>query len=74
MNINIVILLTILLINSAVAESETTISKTVANEFQKKYNTNDYKGIFAMFSKEMKDFMPQDKTLVFFKWITHRGW
>ena len=61
----ILFILTILLANTAVAQQETTISKTVANEFQKKYNANDYEGIFTMFAKEMKDFMPHDKTLDF---------
>lgn len=61
----ILFILTILLANTAVAQQETTISKTVANEFQKKYNANDYEGIFTMFAKEMKTFMPHDKTLDF---------
>lgn len=42
----ILFILTILLANTAVAQQETTISKTVANEFQKKYNANDYEGIY----------------------------
>jgi len=65
MKIYIVFILTILLVNVAVAQNETTISKTVANEFQKKYNANDYEGIFTMFAKEMKSFMPHDETLAF---------
>jgi len=50
---------------TAVGQQETTISKTVANEFQRKYNANDYESIFTMFSKEMKNFMPHDKALAF---------
>lgn len=65
MKIYIIFILTILLVNTAVAQNETTISKTVANEFQKKYNANDYEGIFTMFAKEMKSFMPHDETLAF---------
>jgi murein DD-endopeptidase MepM/ murein hydrolase activator NlpD len=65
MKIYILSTLTILLVNIAVAQQETTISKTVATEFQKKYNTNDYEGVFIMFTKEMKNFMPHDKTLAF---------
>lgn len=65
MKIYILSTLTILLVNIAVAQQETTISKTVAAEFQKKYNTNDYEGVFIMFTKEMKNFMPHDKTLAF---------
>jgi hypothetical protein len=65
MKIYILSTLTILLLNIAVAQQETTISKTVATEFQKKYNTNDYEGVFIMFTKEMKNFMPHDKTLAF---------
>jgi murein DD-endopeptidase MepM/ murein hydrolase activator NlpD len=61
----ILFILTILLVNIAVAQNETTISKTVANEFQEKYNAKDYEGVFTMFAKEMKDFMPHDKALAF---------
>ena len=61
----IVFILTIVLANTAIAQQETSTSKKVANEFQKKYNTNDYEGIFNMFAKEMKNFMPHDKTLAF---------
>lgn len=65
MKIYILFILTILLVNIAVAQNETTISKTVANEFQEKYNAKDYEGVFTMFAKEMKDFMPHDKALAF---------
>jgi hypothetical protein len=62
---HIIFILTILLTNTVVGQQETTISKTVANQFHKKYNANDYEGIFSMFSKEMKNFMPHNKTLTF---------
>jgi murein DD-endopeptidase MepM/ murein hydrolase activator NlpD len=65
MKIYILFILTFLLVNIAVAQNETTISKTVANEFQEKYNAKDYEGVFTMFAKEMKDFMPHDKALAF---------
>lgn len=66
MRIYILYILTIVFANTAIAQQESSISKTVANQFQKKYNANDYEGIFTMFAKEMKDFMPHDKTLDFF--------
>lgn len=65
MKIYILFILTFLLVNIAVAQNETTISKTVAIEFQEKYNAKDYEGVFTMFAKEMKDFMPHDKALAF---------
>ena len=65
MKTHIIFILIILLTSTAVGQQETTISKTVANEFQKKYNSNDYEAIFTMFSKEMKSFMPHDKTITF---------
>ena len=58
-------ILTIVLATTARAQQESIISKKVTNEFQKKYNANDYEGIFNMFAKEMKDFLPHDKTLTF---------
>lgn len=50
---------------NAIFAQESTVSKSVANEFQKKYNAHDYDGVFLMFSTEMKKFMPKDKTLAF---------
>lgn len=57
--------LTLCMVSSAIAQQETTISKTIANEFHQKYNTNDYEGVYKLFSKEMKSFMPHDKTITF---------
>lgn len=61
----IFILITLLVANNTFAQEQSEISKTIANKFQQKYNTNDYEGIFAMFASEMKNFMPHDKTLAF---------
>jgi hypothetical protein len=58
-------ILTIIIVGTAVAQQESSISKTVANQFHEKYNANDYEGIFIMFSKEMKSFMPHDKAIAF---------
>ncbi len=66
MKIYIISILTILLVNTAVAQQESSISITVANQFHEKYNANDYEGIFIMFSKEMKSFMPHDKAIALF--------
>jgi len=60
-------ILTLFIANIAVGQQETTISKTISNEFHQKYNANDFEGIFTLFSKEMKSFMPHDKTLAFLK-------
>jgi murein DD-endopeptidase MepM/ murein hydrolase activator NlpD len=65
MKIYIISILTILLVNTALAQQESSISETVANQFHEKYNANDYEGIFIMFSKEMKSFMPHDKAIAF---------
>ncbi len=64
---HILFILTIVLANTAVAQQESSISKTVANEFQKNYNVNNYEAIFLMFSSEMKNFMPHEKTLAFLR-------
>lgn len=61
------ILIVTLLANNTFAQEESKITKSVANEFQQKYNSNDYDGIFSMFAKEMKNFMPHEKTLTFLR-------
>lgn len=61
------ILLTLLLVNNTFSQQESDQSKFIASEFQKKYNTNDYEGIYLMFAKEMKNFMPHEKTLTFLR-------
>ena len=58
-------IVTIVLAGTVTAQQESSISKKVTNEFHKKYNASDYEGIFNMFAKEMKEFMPHDKTLTF---------
>ncbi len=59
------ILIAFLFINNTFAQKESEISKTVSNNFQQKYNANDYEGIYAMFANEMKNVMPHEKTLAF---------
>ncbi len=63
----IFILIAFLLVNNIFAQKESEKSKTVATNFQQKYNANDYEGIYLMFSNEMKNFMPQEKTLAFLR-------
>ncbi|WP_338358694.1 peptidoglycan DD-metalloendopeptidase family protein [Yeosuana marina] len=63
----IFILSAFLFINNAFAQNESELTKTVANNFQQKYNANDYQGIYEMFSNEMKNFMPHEKTLAFLR-------
>ncbi|WP_166964167.1 peptidoglycan DD-metalloendopeptidase family protein [Yeosuana marina] len=63
----IFILSAFLFINNAFAQNESEVTKTVANNFQQKYNANDYQGIYEMFSNEMKNFMPLEKTLAFLR-------
>lgn len=62
---HILFILTLFISTIVVAQQESSTSKTIANQFQKKYNANDYEGIFALFSKEMKSFMPHDKAIAF---------
>ncbi len=63
----IFILIAFLFINNTFAQKESEISKTVSNNFQQKYNANDYEGIFNMFANEMKNVMPHEKTLAFLR-------
>ena len=64
---NIIIIVLALVTNLSFAQNENTLSKTIADEFQKNYNANNYEAIFSMFSSEMKNFMPNEKTLAFLR-------
>lgn len=63
----IIIVVLVLVTNLSFAQNENTLSKTIADEFQKNYNANNYEAIFSMFSSEMKNFMPNEKTLAFLR-------
>lgn len=62
---NLLLIISLFIATTTIAQKESNTSKKVANEFEKKYVNNDYEGIFDMFAKEMKDLMPHDKTIAF---------
>jgi murein DD-endopeptidase MepM/ murein hydrolase activator NlpD len=49
-------------ISNVFSQSETTVYKTVADKFESNYNKSQYDSIFNMFSTEMQDALPIDKT------------
>lgn len=51
--------------NFVYSQTEKFESKTIANNFEKNYNKNDYEAIFLMFSSEMQKALPVDKTIEF---------
>ena len=48
-----------------IGQDENSSNKIVVESFIEFYNDEDYKSIFSMFSKEMKDALPMDKTSEF---------
>lgn len=61
----ILIIILILMANLTFAQTETTISKTVADEFEKNYNADNFEVIFSMFSSDMKTAVPLNKLTEF---------
>ncbi|MCF6241572.1 MAG: peptidoglycan DD-metalloendopeptidase family protein [Bacteroidales bacterium] len=51
--------------NFVYSQTEKSESKTIAKTFEDNYNKNDYKAIFLMFSSEMQQALPVDKTIEF---------
>ncbi|MEE9406573.1 MAG: peptidoglycan DD-metalloendopeptidase family protein [Polaribacter sp.] len=51
--------------NFAYSQTEKTESKTIAKNFEDNYNKNYYEAIFIMFSSEMQQALPIDKTIEF---------
>lgn len=58
-------LVLIFIISFAFAQGEKESYKPIAVQFEKKYNTEDYDAIFAMFSPEMQNALPLEKTKAF---------
>jgi len=58
------ILLTVA-INSLSAQTDTLANKIVTDKFVENYNKDSYKEIFLMFSTEMQQALPIDKTIVY---------
>lgn len=54
------------IMNILSAQTEKPIYKIIADKFQRNYNQENYNAIFNMFSQEMKDALPPDKTKEFF--------
>jgi len=63
-----IILLALLLftINWASAQTEKSGDKKVSEIFEQKFNSDDFNGIFDMFSAEMKNTLPQKEAINFF--------
>lgn len=49
------------------AQTETDMYKSVADKFEYFYNNDKHDSVFALFSKEMKEFLPLNKTTDFLK-------
>lgn len=64
---NYILSLAVLLITSYVkGQVESPIYKTVNQKFEKEYNLNRYDSIYTMFSAEMQNALPLNKTIEFF--------
>ena len=64
----VLFLVTILTMNSFVfCQEETSISKKTALEFETNYNSEKYQEIFSMFSENMKEALPKEQAIGFFK-------
>lgn len=64
---NIFFVLTLILVTSNVfGQAEKIVYKTVADKLENEYNQNNYDSIYAMFSIEMQNALPINKTIEFF--------
>jgi murein DD-endopeptidase MepM/ murein hydrolase activator NlpD len=54
------------IISPSFGQTEKAINKTVADNFEKNYNSGDYEAIFSSFSSEMQNALPLEKTKDFF--------
>lgn len=61
----ILIIAITLTVNISFGQTKKSANKTVTENFVKNYNNDDYKAIFSMFSVEMKNALPLDKTTEF---------
>ena len=59
------ILLLLLIPLVSFGQDEKSTNKIITDSFVENYNSEDYKAIFSMFSDEMKDALPIDKTSEF---------
>lgn len=46
----------------SIAQIEEANDKTISGNFEKKFNSNDFNGIFGLFSNEMKAALPKTET------------
>lgn len=67
------ILTLILLTNFAFGQTEKSNYKTVADGFEKNYNTDNFDAIFANFSVEMQKALPIEQTKVFFTGLKQKA-
>ena len=59
------ILTVIIIAGNAFGQAESTAYKTTADKFETWYNTARYDSIFALFSSEMQNYLPLEKTTAF---------
>jgi len=68
-----IIILFILTIGLSFGQREKSVNEIVTENFVKHYNDGNYKAIFSMFSAVMKNALPEDKTIAFFKGLKHQA-
>jgi CubicO group peptidase (beta-lactamase class C family) len=62
---NILLIVSILIVNLSFGQMEGSTNKIVTKDFVENYNSVDYEAIFSMFSDEMQEALPIDKTIEF---------
>ncbi len=55
-----------MVVNTSFGQLEKTENKIITENFVKNYNNDDYKALFSMFAKVMKNALPLDKTKEYF--------
>ena len=60
-----ILLTLIFIVNLSYGQTEKSTSKTVAENFVKNYNADDYEAIFSMFAGVMQDALPLERTTEF---------
>jgi murein DD-endopeptidase MepM/ murein hydrolase activator NlpD len=66
-------LLLICVIQTAVAQTEKSINKAAADNFEKSYNADDFEGVFNLFADVMQKALPMDKTKEFLNGLKTTG-
>ncbi len=69
---NIVLIIFILAANTSFGQTEKPANKMAIESFVENYNSDNYEGVFSMFSPEMKRALPFDKTVEFLSGLKTR--